>query len=227
MLLNESLWFRKKMDLYIQNREVLLNLGSSTNDFRERVQPHIYANLFQPLEKKDVRVYHVDLKKDDGVDLVGDIADLKFLSELKELSPASLICSNLLEHLNDRGKFGRSVVDLVPVGGYIFVSCPKDYPYHPDPIDTMFRPTIQELAAEFPSTKLIEGEIVPCGTWREKELYDCSLNYLACFFRKFRKLIRLLVPFYKPREWLDLILGRNGIEPKRRISATCVILQKI
>jgi hypothetical protein len=227
VLLNESLWFREKMKLYIQKGDVFLNLGSSTNEFRKKLQPHVHANLIQPLETKAVKIYHVDIKQDDGVDLVGDIINPNFLEQLKKLAPAGLICSNLLEHLKDRENFSRSIVELIPAGGYVFASCPKDYPYHPDPIDTMFRPTLQELAAEFPSTRIIEGEIVSCGTWREKEKYDCGLNYSAFYFRKARQLIRMFVPFYKPKEWLDQIWGRNRIDPNHEISATCVILQKV
>jgi hypothetical protein len=32
-------------------------------------------------------------------------------------------------------------LDLLSIGGLIFVTVPLSYPYHRDPIDTMFRPT--------------------------------------------------------------------------------------
>ena len=36
-------------------------------------------------------------------------------------------------------------LDLLPIGGLIFVTVPLSYPYHRDPIDTMFRPSLAEL----------------------------------------------------------------------------------
>ena len=41
---------------------------------------------------------------------------------------------------------------------------PNAFPYHPDPIDTMFRPGVEELAALFPHCRLVHGEVLGCGT---------------------------------------------------------------
>ncbi|OBQ33891.1 MAG: hypothetical protein AN485_17485, partial [Anabaena sp. MDT14b] len=50
-----------------------------------------------------------------------------------------------------------------PKSGYIFVTVPYKYPYHRDPIDTMFRPDIQELSSLFPDFKIVNGEILAGG----------------------------------------------------------------
>ena len=226
MLLNESLWFRQKL-AYVLRGDVLLNLGSSTQAFRERFQPHIHTNLFLPLEEKATQVYHVDMKQGAGIDLVGDITDVGFLGRLRALKPSGLICSNLLEHLEDRITFGKAAVGLLSSGGYIFASCPRDYPYHPDPIDTLFRPSVTELAAEFPGTRVVEGEIVACGTWKEKVHYDCNVNYLRCYYRRVKRSAGLLVPFYKPRKWLERVTGKHKIDPNQTLNVTCVVLQKL
>lgn len=225
MLLNESLWFRQKME-YIRKGDVLLNLGPSIKEFREGLRPHIYENLFLPLEEKTVQVYHVDMKLGNGIDLVGDMTDLESLKRLKALKPAGLICSILLEHLEDRGRFSKAVVELLSSSGYIFASCPRDYPCHSSPIVTMFRPGVMELAAEFPGMLVVEGEIVACGTWKEKVSYDCNVNYPRCYHRKAKRIIRLLVPFYKSRGWLERITRKNKINPNQKLSVTCVVLQR-
>ena len=41
----------------------------------------------------------------------------------------------------------RHITDLTKPGGLAIVSVPKAYPFHPDPIDTMYRPTLSELEA--------------------------------------------------------------------------------
>jgi len=51
----------------------LLNLGSSTRQFREVIKPHIEMELFAPLREAGVKVIHSDSKKDEGVDIAGDI----------------------------------------------------------------------------------------------------------------------------------------------------------
>ena len=61
----------------------LLNLGSSTREFREQAKPHIERELFAPLRAAGVSTFHSDLKQEDGVDLAGDIMDPAVRAELK------------------------------------------------------------------------------------------------------------------------------------------------
>ena len=44
------------------------------------------------------------------------------------------------------------------------VTVPHKFPYHPDPIDTMFRPSPNELVGLFPNCHRLEGLILDCGT---------------------------------------------------------------
>ncbi len=67
------------------------------------------------------------------------------------------------------------LASVIHEGGYIFVSVPYKYPYHRDPINTMFRPTIRELAALFPGTEIYKGEIINCGSYMDKILRNPSL----------------------------------------------------
>ena len=73
MLLNESYWFNDMVNKYVNANDTVLNIGSSTKHFREIIQPHINNNLIQPLINKGARVIHIDIKDNNGVDIVGDI----------------------------------------------------------------------------------------------------------------------------------------------------------
>jgi SAM-dependent methyltransferase len=176
---------------------VCLNIGSSTERFRMHSQPHIDRLVFAPLRQSGVRVVHCDLKDDPGVDLVGDVLDSTFQAQLRSMDAQLLICSNLLEHLVDPHAFAAACASLVAPGGYALFTVPADYPFHPDPIDTLFRPSPEQLAAIFPDWEVIESEQLACGNfWHD-------LKQGGAFWRKAgRHLLRLAAPFYKPRYWL-------------------------
>jgi hypothetical protein len=226
MLLNESLWLGKHTNKLFNEKDVLLNIGSSTGEYRENIQPHIDTNIFTQFKNKGVKIYHVDIKKDDGVDIVGDVCNSNFISKLKKLKPKAIFCFNLLEHLKDRESFCSALLEILDSGTFIIASCPKNYPYHPDPIDTMFRPTVNELANEFISTTLVKGEIVNCGTMKQKLKYERNINITTWLFNKIKFIIRLFLPFYKFNDWLLLVSGEKRIDKNQILSATCVVLQK-
>ena len=177
---------------------VCLNIGSSTEDFRTRSQPHIERLLFRPLRESGVRVIHCDMKPDPGVDLVGDVLDAGFQRQLRSLGAQLLICSNLLEHLTDPKAFAGACASLVAPGGYALFTVPSDYPYHPDPNDTMFRPTPRQLAGMFPAWEVVEAEQMACGNYLD------DLKNTGRFWRQSaRHLLRVAAPFYRPRYWLS------------------------
>ncbi len=141
----------------------LLNLGSSTREFREVKKPHIHNLVFAPLERDGYKITHADLKSAPGVDLVGDIYDPEYRAKLKAGKYKSVLVSNILEHVIDPEKFAEACEDIVGVGGLIFVTGPDQYPYHADPIDTMYRPDANELAKIFTRSELVEGQAVTDG----------------------------------------------------------------
>lgn len=96
------------------------------------------------------------------------------------------------------------------------MSVPHSYPFHPDPIDNGFRPNVEQLAALFPDTELVDAAIVECGTYWDR--LGRSPWRLA------GALLRQLVPFYLPRWWwADLVKLRWLFRP---FSATCVVLRR-
>jgi len=196
----------------------IINLGSSTAHYRAVEQPHIDELIFGPCKARHVTVYHVDLKSAPGVDLVGDVLDPAFAEKLSGLNPRSVIISNLLEHVIDPSSICRTSLSLLPAGGYLFISGPKDYPYHADPIDTMFRPTIAELHQLLPGTRIVDSAIVDSGNWRRWNAHERGRSLR-------RTLMRLLIPFWRPTHWWMLV--RQTPYLLKHITAFAMMLEKL
>jgi SAM-dependent methyltransferase len=175
---------------------VCLNIGSSTLHFREVMQPHISKHLIRPIEASGIRVIHCDIKKDEGVDLVGDVFNPKFQKKMENTRADVLLCCNILEHLPDPRSFAIACNKLVRSGGYIVVSVPLSYPYHPDPIDTMLRPTPDELATFFPHSMVIVAEILTTNSFLDETLKKNVGGWILL-----KHLLKVLFTFYRPRQW--------------------------
>lgn len=145
----------------------LLNLGSSTREFREVAKPHIERELFAPLAAAGVAVVHSDVKQADGVDVAGDILDQTVLRDLKGRGFRCVLCANLLEHVRDRAAVATACEEIVGPGGLIVATVPSSFPYHADPIDTGFRPSPGELAALFTGSEPVLIEEVTGRTYAE------------------------------------------------------------
>lgn len=153
MFTEEARWIGRTLSaLQLAPGAAVLDIGSSTLRFRTRVQPHIDACVFAPLRERGLAVVHLDAKDDEGVDVVCDITD-------PAVDPAAalgrtfdvVLCTNLLEHVADRERTARVVLGLAGPGGYLVVTVPRRYRRHLDPIDTMYRPRPDDLAAVFTS----------------------------------------------------------------------------
>lgn len=184
MLIREAKWFATRMTA-LPNESLfpLLNLGSQTGQFRKTEQPWLERYIFEPLQRRG-KVVHSDMQSGEGIDLSGDLSDPAFREHLRSMRFQSIVCSNLLEHVANREEFVRYVTPILPVGGLLFVSVPNRFPYHPDPIDTLYRPTPDELAALFPGMEVIDKAIVDCGTYSRYLLSSFCWSPLR-FFGKF------------------------------------------
>ena len=151
MFIEESLWIKsalEKLDLPAGSK--VLDVGSSNEGFRKIRKPHIDKNVFLPLRERGLDVKHLDMNESDGVDIVCDFDKcdpVKFIGYRFDL----VICGNMLEHVSDRKKMGKKILDLVKDKGYLLVTVPNVYGYHPDPIDTGYRPSPKELEGLFAS----------------------------------------------------------------------------
>ncbi len=220
MLIEEAKWLSQKISLLDPSAIFpMLNIGSSTETHRKIVQPWIDEYIFKPAERKG-QILCLDKKRAPGVDIVGDLSETPFLKKLSKMQFNSVLCSNLLEHIPNRNEIGQAIASLVPKGGYLFVSCPYRYPYHPDPIDTLFRPNIKELSSIFPNTHIIYGEIVICRTYLDY-LTHSPIGSPIVFAKS---ILRLFLPFHKPKEWLSALYRFPWLF--KNFSATCLVLKK-
>lgn len=163
MLPREARWFEAQAARLGDAIFPSLNVGSHTAEFRAKTQPWIDRYIFGPFAAQGREVVHTDIQAAPGVDLVGDLTDPAFQVELRKRKFRSAFCNNLLEHVEHPERITRAVVAAVEPGGYLFVSVPHKFPYHADPIDTMFRPSPVELAALFSGTEVVFGEALRCG----------------------------------------------------------------
>lgn len=161
----EADWLREQLlAIGPQAASPVLNIGSSTEAFRTLSKPHIEQRLFAPLRAAGFDIIHVDMKSGKGVDITCRIDDLEAGDILRATGAKTLLCSNMLEHVEDPARVAAICESLLPQGGHLLVTVPRSYPYHPDPIDTMYRPSVDELAALFAGCSLVGSLAINDGT---------------------------------------------------------------
>jgi hypothetical protein len=166
MLANEAQWVSRVLTSLPDEAFPLLNVGSQTSRFREVDQPCIDRDVFAPLRRADRRVVHTDLRDGEGIDVSGDLMDAAFRDHLvNDYGIQSVVCCNVLEHVPDPLLIGSTLAQFVAQrGGHLVVTVPRSFPYHPDPIDTMFRPSPAELAEMLQPLQQISGVEVRSGS---------------------------------------------------------------
>lgn len=194
-MLCDSKWLEGALSEF-KNDELspILNIGSSTKKFREIDQPHIYQNVFKPLESRGIKVIHADLKDAEGVDVAADIFDDEAIKKLLAYNPRSIICTHMFEHVQDREDLEKRLMSLLPKDGIFFITVPYSYHYHADPIDTMYRPSPDELAELFQGQKIIKKEVLIAGNYWEK----IRKRPITLFCRHF---FRFFAPFAGLKQW--------------------------
>ena len=217
MLREEAQWLGR--EIYSRNPDEifpLCDVGSSTGDMRRADQPWIDQYLFRPARDQGRVVRFADLKASDGVDLVGDVTDSRFVDRIRTLGFRSVVCANVLEHVANRGALAAGLLSLVPVGAYLFVSCPYRFPIHPDPIDNGFRPDPDELASLFIGTRVVSKAVIGGGSY---------LRMLLANPRRFyAKSARTAGPLTSGAAWKRVAHHFPWLFREFRVS--CVVLQK-
>jgi hypothetical protein len=214
----EAAWLCAALDRYPAERlSPLLNLGSSTALFREQTQPWTEVLLYRPLRARGIDLVHVDRRDEPGVDLRADLSDAADLPRLAALAPRALLCCNLLEHVEEPGRLARHCLALLPPAGLAFVTVPFSYPYHRDPIDTMFRPTPEELAPLFAGARLVEGAVVGAGRSYRDEVRRRPWLLL-------RHVARFPAPFLSWAKWRRSMTKLYWLAAEYRI--TCAVFEK-
>jgi SAM-dependent methyltransferase len=214
----EARWLYAALDRYAPERlSPLLNLGSSTAKFREEIQPWTEEGLFRPLRARGVGIVHVDRRDEPGVDVRADLTDPADVPRLRALAPRAVLCCNLLEHVTEPDRLVRHCLDILPSGGLAFVTVPFSYPYHRDPIDTMYRPSPAQLAALFAGARLLDGAIIGAG-----------LSYRDDVRRRpwilLRHVARFPAPFVSWAKWKRSMAKLYWLAAEYRI--TCAVFEK-
>ena len=215
----EARWLRCALDAFPPERlSPLLNLGSSSAEIREAVQPWIADQVFRPLQTRGVEVVHVDMRELPGVDVCADLTDPTDVRRLSALRPRALLCCNLLEHVTEPDRLARHCLELVRSGGLLFVTVPFSYPYHRDPIDTMYRPSPAELAELLAGARLLEGSIVDAGASYRDAVWERPWLLL-------RHVWRFPVPFLSLEKWKRSMARLYWLAAEYRI--TCAVFEKL
>jgi hypothetical protein len=161
----EATWLSKQLQAFdAADLSPMLELGSATSEFRERTHPHVGA-MQAALRARGVEIVHSDLKEGEGVDISGDIFTPAVLNQLTRVGARTLLCCNMFEHVPDRAQLAAICDSLVAAGGVLAVTVPRSYPFHLDPIDTYFRPSVEQVRALFPNYELLAGEEIEAGTF--------------------------------------------------------------
>jgi len=165
----EAAWLARELErLPVGDLSPLLSIGSGHGELTAD-QPWIHRAVYEPLARRGVRVLHHELEPAPRVDIAGDLRDPSFLASLEQLELRSVMCCNVLEHVPDRAQVAATIERVVAPGGYAFVSVPRRFPYHPGPIDTLFRPSPDELRRLFPALTETKAEEIRCeslaGYW--------------------------------------------------------------
>lgn len=149
MFREEAIWIESALSkIKPSANNTAANLGSSTSEFRQKIQPHIHQHLILPLLKNGWKVLNVDMKKEDGVDVVGDLTSPSFGNQYKDQF-ALTICTNMLEHVENIPLVIKNLIEVTQSCGHILITVPYKYKIHHDPIDNGFRPTPQQIVHLF------------------------------------------------------------------------------
>jgi hypothetical protein len=214
----EACWLRCALDVFPPERlSPALNLGSSSAAVREVVQPWIETQLFCPLRARGVEIFHIDMRDLPGVDVQADLTRTADICELRRLKPNMLLCCNLLEHVLHPEALARHCLDLLPRGGLVFVTVPFSYPYHRDPIDTMYRPGLAQLAELFAGARLLDGIILDTGVSYRDAIRERPWILL-------RHVGRFPVPFLSLERWKRSMARLYWLVAGYRI--TCAVFEK-
>lgn len=218
MFAREARWIGERLAAYpAADLSPLLNIGSSTRDFRERVQPWTAEHLFAPLAVRGVEVVHLDARVGEGIDICADLLDAADFTRVTHRRYRAVLCCNVLEHVTDAAAFARRCSELVVNGGLIVVAVPRSYPRHGDPIDTLYRPTPQEAASLFPDSRVIESDIIDVG-----ESYRDDVRRRPWIL--LRHALRLPAPFLGWEKWRASMQKPYWLFHNYQVSAA--ILQK-
>lgn len=222
MLIEESIWIGEKIkELSLLNPFPILNIGSSTKEYRTNRQSHIQKNIFNLIPNEAKNVIHLDMKSADGVDLVGDLYDSVFLDEIKKYKVKCILFNNVLMYIDQeqRKKLCKVLYEILEKDGYLIVTNSFIFPPAPDPVESYYRPNPTKLYEDlFQNFELKEAKEITTGYNFYQQLKDKPRLIPI-------KLLRVFLPFYKFQDW-RFMMKYYFNHLKRNYSASCLLLQK-
>lgn len=106
-----------KMEI-IGKEDIVVDVGGGKR-FQKWLKP--YESLFAECEYKTM-----DLDASSNPDIIGDIHKIPLQNE----SVNAVICSSVLEHVNDPIRATQEMYRILKKGGKMFIFVPSIYPYH-------------------------------------------------------------------------------------------------
>lgn len=200
MRLEESVAIKEILDKHQSGNDIfkiVINLGSGDVQRLVRTKPWVNENVIQPLVARQSKIMNVDVAAFPGVDLVQDLSlpnALDFVDGTPR--PRLFVLSNVLEHIpaSARPDILDKIYRKMDEGDSFLITAPFDYPYHPDPIDTMYRVHPDQLVELLP-LDWKEKRLVSSGSYREE------FGRMK-FLKKVRKLLKPFVIFQSPKKWM-------------------------
>jgi SAM-dependent methyltransferase len=217
MFKKEAAWISSNLQrIDFQEGISCLNLGSSTRTYREIEQPFINELIIKWIEQRG-RITHVDAKNDDGVDIVGDFSDPTFLNDLSRRQFNLILCNNIMMFLENPGLVYKLIDRCLVPGGYLVISCARVYPYCADPVDSKYRPHLNDIVGELPDYKVIANDAVIIEETHFSRLIDDSRSF-GVF------ILNVLVPRKGLRIWFRNLSDLPNLF--KRLETTCVVMRK-
>lgn len=215
MRLEESVCIQNYINLLIANATPIhcLNIGAGNLEDQRLTKPWISANVFRSLNATGCKIIHTDFVPYNGIDVITDLSNPRCLEFADHLEgPKVILCSNVFEHLQSgvRKTAITAIQGALQPGDYLIVSVPYKYPFHPDPIDTLYRPSSDELSSLF-DLEWVSKDSISCGSFGT-DLKGMSIT------KQLRKILKPLWPFQKPSKYLSNLHRLTFITRPYRIS---------
>jgi hypothetical protein len=165
MLPKEAKWINTVINNNLLGVDgAVINLGSSSLDFINYNQPYIKDLILEPLLKR-FQVTNVDIKSDTNVQLVANFLTEAGQTLIRDKGAKVFLVCNLLEHIPNAIDGIEKLKTLMEPKTYLILTGPKSFPYHPDPIDNMFRPSISEIRGYFEKEfEIVKLDLIRNGT---------------------------------------------------------------
>jgi SAM-dependent methyltransferase len=179
MFIEETKWIEQALAPVIAKRRLrVLDIGSSSLNYRTKIQPHIHEYIHKPLQNAGCSITYADIKQEQGIDLEIDLSATNLDERIFAVKYDLIICCNILEHVIDRDSFMSNLARFSRPGTLILLTVPNRYPKHNDPIDTMYRPDPAQLRT------FVQG-FVKCRVEAESVISISEKQYyLGSFGRK-------------------------------------------